>query len=244
MTEPLPYSLIARHYDSRADLASKRALARQLHAYVGSLRPDEGTVLDLACGTGNISQALLALGYSVHSIDRSPEMLAIAVSKLRGGRFTADLQDMRGLCLPVARFCGAVCGSFSLGYLTEEEDFQSVMRQVCESLMLKGTFLFDMASPEFFTVERLADQRRAWGRLGVDVDFRWRGEKEYEYTYSTVREDGGRAVECHLGRCWTPGEIERQIHDSVGSSCLRILDSELPEELARTGLDYYVICLA
>ncbi|WP_186000964.1 MULTISPECIES: class I SAM-dependent methyltransferase [unclassified Streptomyces] len=244
MTDPRPYSLIAKYYDSRADLASKRALARQLHTYVGSQRAREGFILDLACGTGNISQALLDLGYRVHSIDRSPEMLAIALSKLGGGRFTADLQDMRGLHLPTARYCGAVCGSFSLGYLTEEKHFQSAIRQVCDSLVSHGTFLFDMAGPEFFTGERLADQRKAWARSGVVMNFNWRGEKEYEYTYSTLREDGRLSLERHRGRCWTPDDVKRNVTNSVSSSLLRILNSELPEDLARTGLDYYVLCVS
>jgi len=77
-TTPL-YNSIGTTYDAtrRADPEITRALA----GFIG-LR-DDALFLDLACGTGNYTCALAALGGRWHGIDISDEMLGRAASKSR-----------------------------------------------------------------------------------------------------------------------------------------------------------------
>lgn len=60
---------------SEAELAAFQALLRQ------SFGAEPREVLDLACGTGEITRALLSLGHKVTAIDFSEEMLARARAK-------------------------------------------------------------------------------------------------------------------------------------------------------------------
>ena len=46
--------------------------------------PGSGAVLDLCCGQGNITAALLAAGYDVTGLDFSPAMLAHARARAPG----------------------------------------------------------------------------------------------------------------------------------------------------------------
>ncbi|HKM33103.1 MAG TPA: class I SAM-dependent methyltransferase, partial [Oscillospiraceae bacterium] len=51
-------------------------------------------LLDLACGTGSLTEQLSKLGYDVIGVDASAEMLSIAASKGQQG-ITYLCQDMR-----------------------------------------------------------------------------------------------------------------------------------------------------
>lgn len=52
-------------------------------------------VLDLCCGQGNVSAALVALGCEVVGADFSPAMIALAEARVAGARFVeADAQDL------------------------------------------------------------------------------------------------------------------------------------------------------
>src|SRR5437764_2357268 len=61
---------------------------------VAGARPDL-KVLDLCCGQGNVSEALVSRGYHVVGVDFSPAMLAFARERVRNATFIeADAQDL------------------------------------------------------------------------------------------------------------------------------------------------------
>jgi demethylmenaquinone methyltransferase/2-methoxy-6-polyprenyl-1,4-benzoquinol methylase len=70
---------------------------------VSRLPPDRGTVLDVAAGTGLVSAKLLRRGFRVTALDQSPEMLALARTRLHG---RADIVEASAESLPFedARF--------------------------------------------------------------------------------------------------------------------------------------------
>lgn len=73
--------------------------------------PDE-VVLDVGCGTGNLTRALLArlsARSQVHAIDCSPRMLAVAQAKLSDPRVTWHAVDALALPLPAASADRALC---------------------------------------------------------------------------------------------------------------------------------------
>lgn len=112
------------------------------------------TLVDLGCGTGNLSIPLAAEGLQVTGIDLSEDMLAVAEQKhneqpsqLRGGGIRWIQQDIRewelGEEVDVAiSFCD------SLNYLVEEEDIVDAFRQTLAGLKPGGLFLFDVHTPE------------------------------------------------------------------------------------------------
>lgn len=112
------------------------------------------TIVDLGCGTGNLTIPLAMEGYQLTGIDLSEDMLAVAdqkageqLSLLRGGAIRWLQQDLRewelGESVDVAlSFCD------SLNYLLEEEDIIDAFRQTYEGLKPGGLFLFDVHTPQ------------------------------------------------------------------------------------------------
>ncbi|HEY0828899.1 MAG TPA: class I SAM-dependent methyltransferase [Bacilli bacterium] len=112
------------------------------------------TVVDLGCGTGNITLPLAQKGLEIIAIDLSEDMLAAGQQKLGGmkraqanGSVTWLQQDMREWEFPTAvdsviSFCDC------LNYLLEEEDVKQTFAQVYGGLKPGGTFIFDVHSPQ------------------------------------------------------------------------------------------------
>lgn len=53
-----------------------------LYAEIAAHVPEQGDILDVGCGTGGVTAALLTEGRRVTGVDRSPQMLAVAETKL------------------------------------------------------------------------------------------------------------------------------------------------------------------
>ncbi|NOV03546.1 class I SAM-dependent DNA methyltransferase [Paenibacillus planticolens] len=112
------------------------------------------TIVDLGCGTGNLTIPLALEGYHLTGIDLSEDMLAVAdqkagegLARLRGGAVRWLQQDLRewelGEPVDVAiSFCD------SLNYLLEEEDIVDAFRQTYAGLKPGGLFLFDVHTPQ------------------------------------------------------------------------------------------------
>lgn len=111
------------------------------------------TIVDLGCGTGNLTIPLALEGYQLTGIDLSEDMLAVAEQKtgehnqLRGGAIHWVQQDLRewdlGEQVDVAL---SICDS--LNYLLEDEDIVDAFRQTFKGLKPDGLFLFDVHTPE------------------------------------------------------------------------------------------------
>jgi SAM-dependent methyltransferase len=136
---PVPaYERFARFYDAVMDDPGPRAdrVLQFIHRY----RPDASTLLELACGTGSI---LARLGEvpSVTGLDRSPEMLAFAASKVPRARLIEG--DMTSFSLG-ERFDVVVCVFDSLNHLLTFDAWQSVFEAVHDHLADGGLFVFDV----------------------------------------------------------------------------------------------------
>lgn len=102
-------------------------------------------VLELACGTGNMTLLLARRGYEMVALDSSLSMLEKARGKaarqgLKVLFIHADMRDFR-LDVPVD---AVICVFDSINYLTTAEDLLSAFRSVNKSLKSSGLFVFDM----------------------------------------------------------------------------------------------------
>ncbi|WAA11523.1 class I SAM-dependent DNA methyltransferase [Fervidibacillus halotolerans] len=109
--------------------------------------PETKDVLDLACGTGEVSVRLYERGFTVTGVDVSEEMLAIAHNKAESKGFTIPFfqQDMRNL-ESIGPFDVVISFCDSLNYLQTEEDVYKTFQSVFDVLQPNGLFLFDVHS--------------------------------------------------------------------------------------------------
>jgi len=104
-------------------------------------------LLDLACGTGELSLLLAGEGYDVTGVDLSSDMLAVAREKAdrKGHSLFLVEQDMSEL-EGVGEFdlIGIFCDS--LNYLQAEKEILQTFDRVYRHLNQSGLFLFDVHS--------------------------------------------------------------------------------------------------
>ncbi|MFP4017589.1 MAG: class I SAM-dependent DNA methyltransferase [Halanaerobiales bacterium] len=116
-----------------------------LHEIMDFYNLSANKVLDLACGTGNMSVLFAREGYKVTGIDISGEMLEFARDKT--GQLDGEIEfvrsDLREFDIQ-EEYDMAFCLFDSLNYILKKEGLKSVFRNVFHSLKEDGFFIFDM----------------------------------------------------------------------------------------------------
>ncbi len=139
------YSGFAEVYDKFMDNVPYEEWCVYITALLKDYGVDDGLVLDLGCGTGNITELLCDAGYDMIGVDNSEEMLAIAMDKrmASGKSILYLLQDMREFELyGTVKAVVSVCDS--MNYITDIEELTEVFRLVNNYLDPGGVFIFDM----------------------------------------------------------------------------------------------------
>ncbi|AQX53680.1 class I SAM-dependent methyltransferase [Priestia flexa] len=105
------------------------------------------SILDVGCGTGEMSIRLAKQGYEVTGIDLSDDMLVIAQEKAQNEGIALKLyeQDMSKLEL-MQEFDCIVIFCDSLNYLQTDEQVKETFMRVYEHLAPGGFLLFDVHS--------------------------------------------------------------------------------------------------
>jgi SAM-dependent methyltransferase len=104
-------------------------------------------VLDVCCGTGDLSRVLVAGGYRVTGIDGSEEMLRFAREQTPGAEFC--LADARDFSVG-SRFDAALSTYDSLNHILDPEELEEAFCSVRRALVPGGLFVFDMNTEESF----------------------------------------------------------------------------------------------
>ncbi len=108
--------------------------------------PDEASVLDAGCGTGNVAVALARFGMRVIGVDVSQDMLNVAEEKARkaGAAVTFICQNLTALNLhqPV----DVINASCDVVNYIAPEDLTPFFEAVYQNLNEDGVFLFDISS--------------------------------------------------------------------------------------------------
>jgi len=144
----------------RQDVSFYRTLARE--ALGGP-----GRILELACGSGRVTTALLRDGHEVVGLDLAPAMLERAAARIaqlgRSARGRARLVqgDIRDFSLG-ARFPLIVMAFNSFEHLYTRVEVAACLSRVREHLEEGGRFAFDVQNPNLAWLMR--DPTRRWAR--------------------------------------------------------------------------------
>lgn len=140
------YENFAACYDALTENVEYPLRAARLHHLVNThIRTDGRILLDLACGSGSMSEEMAKLGYDVIGVDNSPAMLTAAMDKKYDSGLPIQYlcQDMREIDM-FGTMDVTICTLDSLNHLPCLEDVKRVFEKVSLFAMPGGLFLFDM----------------------------------------------------------------------------------------------------
>lgn len=164
------------------------------------------TILEGACGSGEITLAMADAGYDVVAGDQSMEMMKRAQDKKGSEQITWQQFDLRDLSA-FDMFDGIVCFCDSLNYLLELADLQTFFTQAYAHLTTNGVLLFDLHS-----MDRLKEFEEEYcedGRID-ETPYEWSIMSEDDYIYQNFAfydVDARVHLEQHMQRVYDPSIV-------------------------------------
>jgi ubiquinone/menaquinone biosynthesis C-methylase UbiE len=216
------YGSLAQVYDLFMDNVDYAGWGAWLTGLLKKYGVENGLVLDLGCGTGNMTEQLALAGYDMIGVDCSAEMLEMAQEK----KFSSGLdilylqQDMREFELyGTVGAVVSVCDS--LNYILEKDELLQVFRLVNNYLDPGGIFLFDLNTASKYREigDRVIAENREEGSFIWENDFDEGSQiNAYQMTIFLREGDGGlyrKYEEVHYQRAYGLEEI-RELVEKAG----------------------------
>ena len=248
---PEQYSVLAGYYDrlnSDVDYPGWAGRICEMFRKFGGegLTPSDGfrpLVLDLACGSGNVTLELDRRGYDMTGVDLSPEMLTEARDKAeRSGRNVLWLcQDMRSFEL-YGTVAAIVCCLDGINYLTDKVGLESCFSLAHNYLDPGGLFIFDVNTPyKFVNIYGGRDYIMESDGVfcGWSNSFNEKtGLCRFDLTFFIEREDGSyiRREETQTERCWSSRTLKGVLKSS-GFEILGIFDADGADASENSGCE-------
>ncbi|WP_226085381.1 class I SAM-dependent DNA methyltransferase [Mesobacillus sp. S13] len=157
-----------------------------VEAYKEKYQVNGMKLLDLACGTGELSVKFAQKGFEVTGADLSSDMLSVAQAKAQAQSLNIQFfqQDMTEIDdLGEFDIIGIFCDS--LNYLENEQAVRQTFEGVHRLLKKGGLFLFDVHS--VYKMEHIF----------ADATFTW-DDEEITYIWNSFRGEGTHSVEHEL----------------------------------------------
>ncbi|WP_432663924.1 class I SAM-dependent methyltransferase [Wukongibacter baidiensis] len=205
------------------------------------------TILELACGTGNITNRLSKRGYDMIGIDISSEMLTFAKDKAHaiGQDVRYINQDMRDLNYS-KQVDAIVCLCDGFNYILEEDDLASIFDKVYSLLQDEGIFIFDISS--YYKLSKILGNN-VYGENYEDVSYLWQNYFDddsdiCELDLTIFTRDGelfARHQECHYQRAYRR-EMVIELLQSVGFEDIDIYNAFTFEDFQYTDERICFVC--
>lgn len=177
----MSYQDFAQFYDLLTENIDYRSFADPYLKALSSFNISEGSsILDLACGSGNLSVVMRSCGYKVTGADLSEEMLTAAAAKSDGIRWLR--LDMTTLPFD-SEFDSVICCLDSINHLEDLEAVKKTFGGVYRSLKKGGIFAADMNTP-FKHMKVLADNAFIFDYDGLFCS--WQNELDHDSPHCRV----------------------------------------------------------
>lgn len=172
-------------------------------------------ILELACGTGNLTIPLTKKNYDIAGIDISGEMLSVAREKAEkeGVELVLLQQDIAELDFDVPNLDCVLCACDGFNYITYDDDLLNVFNKSYELLKEDGIFIFDISS--YYKLANILGGN-IFGENREDVAYLWKNyfddeenllEMELAFFIKDEDEKFNRFEEIHQQRAYTEEEI-------------------------------------
>lgn len=221
------YTSFAEVYDLFMDNVPYQEWSLYIKEQLHKANITSGILLDLGCGTGELTRKMADFGYDMIGVDNSYEMLDIAKAKSKE-EILYLLQDMREFEL-YGTVAAAYCACDCLNYILEEEELLTVFSLVNNYLDPGGLFIFDINTPYKYEVlmgeQTFAENRENGSFIWENYYDEEEQINEYDLTLFIREEDGkfARFEEVHYQRCYQIDTVKELIK-KAGMELVAIYD--------------------
>lgn len=263
------YTSFAQVYDALMDDIPYDAWCEYVNVLLKEYQIEDGApILELGCGTGNITRRLAGQGYRMIGLDLSEEMLSIAKEKQIkiydtsgaeldfSSQSVNDIDHILYIRQDMKEFTLGECVSViislcdSMNYMLDDQELLAVLKRVKEHLAPGGIFIFDMKTPYFYQ-EICGNNVFAEDR--EDVSYIWdncfdeeRRINEYALTLFVPFKEGSsnlwqKFTEFHYQRAYEIFEVKRIIKESglTLHACYEAFTHKKPGK--KTERVYYIV---
>jgi len=229
------YEHLASVYDLFMGEIPYESWAKHINVILKNFVPNCNLVLDLGCGTGNITTLLKDFGYEMIGVDISEDMLAVAKEKSKDILYLN--QDMCDFEL-YGTVDACICVCDSVNYILEETELTQMLALVKNYLNPNGLFIFDI-NTEYKYQHILGDNN--FSRVEEDTAYIWENFYDDEqkineyYANIFVKNDSNnytRYEEFHYQKAYSVEALKGFI-ENIGLKLLHIYDGftfDLPQE--------------
>lgn len=214
------YTGFAEFYDLFMDNIPYEEWSKYLISLLKEYNVHNGIVLDMGCGTGNITELLAKAGYDMIGIDNSEDMLGEAMDK----RYDSGL-DILYLCQDMREFelygtvAAAVSICDSINYITEYDDLVKVFKLVNNYLDPDGIFIFDLNTIHKYEAMgdcTIAENRDSGSFIWENSYFPDKKINQYDLTIFAKDEDERytKFEETHIQRGYTLDEVKSALEEA------------------------------
>ena len=142
------YGKFAYFYDNITENISYKERAEYFDMLIKKHGGKKNILLDLACGTGSLSEEMCRMGYDVIAVDGSEEMLNEALDKKFESKLPVQYlcQDMTELDM-FGTIDVTICALDSLNHLPDENALKKTIERVALFCEPDGLFIFDVNTP-------------------------------------------------------------------------------------------------
>ena len=226
------YSTLATYYD---DLVKDEQATQAWVTWI-ERHKSACSMLECACGSGEITHALALKGYTMQALDLSQQMIDQA--KAKDPTIPYYCQDMKVLSA-LGSFEAIACLCDSFNYLLDPEDVITFFQQVHDHLHPHGTFFFDTHA-----LDRLAEFRQEWNETGEFCDgtkYQWSIESEDDWIYQDFAfyTKAGLIQEHHLQRVYDPQWLKTQLEPYFE---IESIDTDFTHPGICPGEKYFYVC--
>lgn len=215
------YEFLSRIYDDLMEQVDHAHWTDFVMTLIRSKGDEPKNILELGCGTGNITRELLDRGYEVVGIDISEEMLELAEEKTLefGDKVILITQDITALDFEVYEIDTVIACNDTFNYILEERQLQSLFDYLYPRIKRGGQFVFDISS-EYKLRNILGNH--TYGESFEDMAFLW--ENFYDEQSGLIQmeiniftRDGNgyvRDIETHYQRSYSIEKITEMLQKS------------------------------
>ena len=141
----MSYDIFSGFYDRLTDNVEYEKRADYFCRLLSMCGAEDGILLDLGCGTGNMSLLMAERGYEVIGVDSSIGMLNVAQQKMfeSGNQLLLLNQSMQDIDLYGTVDC-AICVLDGINHLSGAEDVKKTFGKVSLFMNKGGVFAFDV----------------------------------------------------------------------------------------------------